>query len=114
MKNNVSFHNQSIDTVRAYWNKQPCNIKHSLKTPGSKEYFEEVRERKYFVEPHLPLFADFASMRNKKVLEIGCGIGTTTMSFVQHGATVTAVDLSETSLSLAKQRAEVYHVQDKV
>lgn len=114
MKNNASFHNLSIDTVRAYWNKQPCNIKHSLKTVGSKEYFEDVKARKYFVEPHLPLFADFPAMQGKKVLEIGCGIGTTTMSFVQHGAIVTAVDLSENSLELARRRAEVYGVQDKV
>jgi 2-polyprenyl-3-methyl-5-hydroxy-6-metoxy-1,4-benzoquinol methylase len=114
MKNNVSFHHLSIDAVRDYWNKQPCNIKHSLKTVGSKEYFEDVKARKYFVEPHLPLFADFLSMKGKKVLEIGCGIGTTTMSFVQNGATVTAVDLSEKSLELARARAEVYGVQDKV
>lgn len=114
MKNNVSFRDLPIDVVRNYWNRQPCNIKHSTKILGSKEYFEDVTTRKYFVEPHLPMFADFASVQNKKILEVGCGIGTTTMSFVQHGATVTAVDLSEKSLELAKTRAEVYAVTDKV
>ena len=28
------------------------------------------------VEPHIPAFADFAYWKGKRVLEIGCGIGT--------------------------------------
>jgi ubiquinone/menaquinone biosynthesis C-methylase UbiE len=79
---------------------------------GTKEYFEEVAARKYFVEPHILAFADFPRWAGKKVLEIGCGMGTDTISFAQAGAFVTAVDFSSTSLSIAKQRAEVYGLKN--
>src|SRR5947209_17249567 len=102
-----------IDQVRAYWNRRPCNVRHSTSPVGSKEYFDEVEARKYFVEPHIPKFADFERWRGKRVLEIGCGIGTDTLSFAQHGARVTAVDLSEKSIALARRRAEVYGQQDR-
>jgi SAM-dependent methyltransferase len=48
------------------------------------------------------------------VLEIGCGIGTDTVSFARHGASVTAVDLSPQSLELARQRVKVYGFEDRV
>jgi SAM-dependent methyltransferase len=75
---------------------------------GSRGYFDEVEGRKYRVEPHIPAFAEFERWKGKRVLEIGCGIGTDTVRFARAGADVTAVDLSAQSLELAKRRAAVY------
>ena len=69
--------------VHDYWNARPCNIRHSTKPVGTREYFDEVEARKYFVESHIPGFADFERWRGKKVLEIGCGIGTDTINFAR-------------------------------
>jgi 2-polyprenyl-3-methyl-5-hydroxy-6-metoxy-1,4-benzoquinol methylase len=110
----VSFREVPIDRVRAYWNRRPCNVRHSPAPVGTKEYFDEVEKRKYFVEPHIPAFADFLRWHGKRVLEIGCGIGTDTINFARNGATVTAVDLSEESLALARRRAEVFDVADRI
>src|ERR1700739_4089118 len=99
---------KSIAEVRKYCDDRPCNIRHSSKPIGPREYCDEVEARKYFVEPHIPRFAEFERWRGKKVLEIGCGIGTDTTNFAQHGARVTAVDLSPQSLELARKRVEVY------
>ena len=103
-----------IESVKSYWNARPCNIRHSPKPVGSREYFDEVEARKYFVEPHIPAFAEFPRWAGKRVLEIGCGIGTDTMNFLKAGARVTSVDLSTESLALAKQRAAVYGVDHEV
>src|SRR6266576_1892712 len=97
-----------IDQVRAYWNRRPCNVRHSTSPVGSKEYFDEVEARKYFVEPHIPAFADFARWKGKKVLEIGCGIGTDSINFARAGADVTVVDLSDESLQLCETRFDVF------
>src|SRR5579864_1660679 len=108
------FSQVTVDEVRNYWDRRPCNIRHSPKPVGTREYFDEVEARKYLVEPHIPRFAQFERWRGKKVLEIGCGIGTDTMNFARHGAQVTAVDLSDNSLSVARRRAEVFGLEDRV
>lgn len=100
--------------MRTYWDQRPCNIRHSPRPVGTREYFDEVEARKYFVEPHIPRFADFERWRGKKVLEIGCGIGTDTVNFARHGATVTAVDLSPQSVKIAAQRVEVFGLGERV
>ncbi|MCX6712941.1 MAG: class I SAM-dependent methyltransferase, partial [Candidatus Vogelbacteria bacterium] len=105
---------KNILDVKEYWNDRPCNIRHSNKPIGTREYFAEVEKRKYFVEPHIPVLAEFEKWKGKKVLEIGCGIGTDTINFLRAGATVTSVDLSAESVKIAKQRAEVYGYQDQV
>ena len=97
-----------IDQIRNYWNARPCNIRHSPLPVGSVDYFDAVELRKYCVEPHILDFANFSLWKNKKVLEIGCGIGTDTINFARNGADVTAVDLSDKSLEVAKQRARVF------
>jgi len=99
----------TIEDVKEYWNNQPCNVKHSKKEIGSKEYFDEVERKRYSAEPHIPRFADFSSWKNKKVLEIGCGLATEGINFALNGAEYTATDLSSESLDLAKKRFEVYN-----
>jgi SAM-dependent methyltransferase len=114
VKSGPEFADVPIDDVRAFWDSRPCNIRHSPKPIGSREYFDEVEARKYFVEPHIVTFAEFPRWNGKRVLEIGCGIGTATMSFARAGADVTAVDLSNESLELARKRAGVFGLSDRV
>jgi SAM-dependent methyltransferase len=110
----TSFADVPIDDVRTFWNARPCNIRHSQKEIGSREYFDEVERRKYFVEPHIPAFANFNRWSGKRVLEIGCGLGTDTVNFARAGADVTAVELSDESAALARRRVELFGLSDRV
>ncbi len=103
-----------IAKVRDYWDRRPCNIRHSPAPVGTRQYFDEVEARKYLVEPHIRAFAEFPRWAGARVLEIGCGIGTDTMNFARAGALVTAVDLSPKSLAVARQRADVCGLSDRI
>jgi 2-polyprenyl-3-methyl-5-hydroxy-6-metoxy-1,4-benzoquinol methylase len=111
MSDNNQTLDPAIESVRSYWNKRPCNIRHSPRDVGSREYFDEVEQRKYFVEPHIPDFAQFARWRGKRVLEIGCGIGTDAVNFARHGADYATIELSQESIALAKRRFGVYGLE---
>ena len=111
---NLGLDSSSLQDVMDYWNRRPCNIRHSRKDVGSKEYFDEVEARKYMVEPHIPGFADFNSWKGKRVLEIGCGIGTDAINFIRAGADYTGIDLSDESVALAKKRLTVYGLNGEI
>jgi 2-polyprenyl-3-methyl-5-hydroxy-6-metoxy-1,4-benzoquinol methylase len=97
-----------IEDVRNYWNARPCNIRHSNAEIGSREYFDQVEARKYMVEPHIPAFAEFDKWKGKRVLEIGCGLGTDATNFARAGALYTGIELSQESLNLAKKRFSIF------
>ena len=91
--------------IENYWNARPCNIRHGTAPVGTVEWSRQVTEQKYLVEPHIRGFAQFERWRGKRVLEIGCGIGSDTLEFAKAGASVIdAVDLSGYSISLAAER----------
>lgn len=105
---------QKLDEVRAYWDRRPCNVRHSTRQPGTRAYVEEVAVRRYHVEPQIPRFADFERWAGRRVLEVGCGIGTDAIQFALAGARVTAVDLSPASLDLAGRGAASLDVEGAI
>jgi SAM-dependent methyltransferase len=100
-----------ISDVYNFWNSRPCNIRHSDKEIGTKEYFLEVSKKKYKVEPHILDFAQFEKWKGKDVLEVGCGIGTAAQSFIENGANYTGLDISDYSIDIAKKRLDVFGLQ---
>ena len=103
----------TIEEVKKFWNDRPCNVRHSSKEIGTKEYFNEVEAKKFRVEPHILEFTEFPKWNGKKVLEIGCGLATVGINFATYGADYTGVELSEESLVLAKKRFEVFEQTGK-
>ena len=102
-----------IERVRQFWDQRPCNIRHSPREVGTREYFDEVEACKYFVEPHIP------GPRAIRPL----GRQARARDWVRHRdrhdqlragrRRVTAVDPSERSLDLARRRAVVCGLEDR-
>ena len=101
------------DKIISYWDKQPCNLLHGISPIGSVEYFQEVSNRRYLVEPHIPEFAGFHLWQGKRVLEIGCGIGSDAEEFVKHGAEYVGIDISAESISMCRQRFDTLGLEGK-
>jgi 2-polyprenyl-3-methyl-5-hydroxy-6-metoxy-1,4-benzoquinol methylase len=95
------------ERIKRYWNAQPCNVKHGKAEPGTLEFFQEVSDRRYKVESHIPEFAGFHLWQGQRVLEIGPGIGSDAAEFARAGADYYAIDYSEESVKLAQQRFQV-------
>ena len=98
----------TIQAVKEFWDARPCNVRHSDQPRGTREYFDEVERKKLTAEPHIPAFCEFDRWRGRRVLEIGCGIGTMARLFAQAGADYTGVELSGESLALTRERFQVY------
>lgn len=98
MKNNVK------GQVQQFWNAHPCGGKFAKTPVGSKEFFEQVERFRYSSDWHIPAMVDFPAWRGKRVLEIGCGLGTDAVQFSTYGAFYTGIDLSPCSVELAESR----------
>lgn len=51
-----------------------------------------------------------SSLKGKRILEIGCGTGSSTIAIAEQGSTVTGIDIDEGALAVACERASVYGV----
>jgi len=56
------------------------------------------------------LYAD--GMRGKKVMDVGSGLGVDSITFAQHGARVTFLDLVETNLNIPKRLCGILGIED--
>jgi SAM-dependent methyltransferase len=94
-----------------YWNRRPCGVTHSANQPGTREYFLDVTQRRRQTVDWLGSvsgFVDYARWSGKRVLEIGCGIGTEADEFARAGANYTGIDISAVSIELARKRFQVF------
>lgn len=63
---------------------------------------------------YIPWLNKTIELKGANVLEIGCGTGSSTIAFAEQGANVTAVDIDEGALKVAKDRCAIYNVPAKI
>jgi SAM-dependent methyltransferase len=100
--------------VRAYWNTRIHDLEMTAQPVGSREFFDELDEYRFDKLAYLPKIVDFGGYRGRRLLEVGCGIGTDLVRFAGGGAKVIGVDLSETASRLAKSNLEQHSVTGAV
>ena len=103
----MSLKRGTIEEVREFWNARPCNIRHSSEPVGTLGFFEQVSAKKFKVESHKLDFLNLDAMKGKRVLELGCGMGTDAVKFAAAGANVVCVDLTPAAIELCKKNFEV-------
>ena len=92
-----------IADIAAYWDSHIHDLAIVTNPVGTPGFFRQLDEYRYDKLNYLPRLVDFNSYRGKKLLEIGCGAGVDLVRFARAGAIVTGVDLSQTSIDLARQ-----------
>jgi 2-polyprenyl-3-methyl-5-hydroxy-6-metoxy-1,4-benzoquinol methylase len=56
----------------------------------------------------IPWLNDVKPLCGSRILEIGCGTGSSTVALAEQGADVTGIDILESSIRVAKDRCKVY------
>ena len=78
-----------IAASSAHWEQHACGIHLPLGEPGSKTFFENLRRFKYEVDyPEILKFVRFDEWAGREVLEIGCGLGSDTQTWLEAGVPV--------------------------
>lgn len=96
--------------ARAQWSQDPCGAEfdreHEL---GTREFFDTVERHRYSeYAPWMPRLMEFDKFRGKRLLEIGCGMGTDLLQFARGGARCTAIDLTPRHVEITRHRFQLY------
>ena len=62
--------------VRAYWNHRIHDLEMTREPVGTRAFFDDLDAYRFDKLDYLPKIIDFAGFSGKRVLEVGCGIGT--------------------------------------
>lgn len=97
--------------VRSFWEAVPCgtqtDITGTLK-PLTPEWFEQVEEHRYAVEPFIHGVAQFTRHRGKMMLEVGVGAGTDHLQWARAGCECNGVDLTDAGIATTRARLALY------
>jgi 2-polyprenyl-3-methyl-5-hydroxy-6-metoxy-1,4-benzoquinol methylase len=94
--------NENKLLVKDFWNEASCGEELYLKGESLKDAYINQSLIRYRLEPYIISFANFEGAKNKKVLEIGVGLGADHQKFAEAGAELFGVDLTEKAITNTK------------
>ena len=96
--------------AREQWNKDPAGAVYGkAHEVGSREFFDEVERHRYTTyAPWMPALMGFKDFAGKRLLEVGCGMGTDLLQFARGGAKVTGIDLTPRSIEISRLHLSLY------
>ncbi len=96
--------------VKDFWNKASCGEELYLHGDSEADAFISQAKKRYELEPYIIPFADFYTTKNKKVLEIGVGLGADHQCFAEAGANLYGIDLTERAIANTKKRLSLFNL----
>jgi SAM-dependent methyltransferase len=98
------------EAIRKYWEQSPLVYPwiHKGVPAGTREWFEDIEEHRYTVEPFIHSVAQFTRHHGKNILEVGVGAGTDLLQFARAGAQCHGVDLTDAAIQMSRARLAMY------
>src|SRR5215212_9347653 len=96
--------------AREQWSQDPCGAKYGAKYEfATREFFDEVERHRYTdYAPWMPEVMGFDEFAGKRLLEVGCGMGTDLLQFARGGALCTGIDLTPRSVEISSLHFGLY------
>jgi ubiquinone/menaquinone biosynthesis C-methylase UbiE len=96
--------------AREQWTEDPCGARYGAKYEfATREFFDEVERHRYQqYAPWMPEVMGFNEFAGKRLLEVGCGMGTDLLQFARGGAICTGVDLTPRSVEISSLHFGLY------
>lgn len=96
--------------ARRQWTEDPCGARYGAKYEfATREFFDEVERNRYQdYAPWMPEVMGFDEFAGKRLLEVGCGMGTDLLQFARGGAECTGVDLTPRSVEISSLHFGLY------
>lgn len=101
------------DDVREFWDRASCGEELYLHGNDLAAYQQHAQTR-YTLEPYILEFADFATTKGLRVLEIGVGLGADHQMFASAGANLYGIDLTHRAVHHAQRRLSACGLSSKL
>ncbi|MCF6150273.1 MAG: class I SAM-dependent methyltransferase [Candidatus Kuenenia sp.] len=101
---------KKIVDVERFWNSNPCESSPLFQNTNIDKTlaFQEIENIRYKNQSEIIKFARFETFKGKKVLEIGCGVGTDGIQFARAGADYTGIDLTNSAIEITSKRFKAF------
>jgi ubiquinone/menaquinone biosynthesis C-methylase UbiE len=100
--------------VKNFWNEASCGENLYLKGESLNDAFINQSIVRYNLEPYILNFANFEESKNKKVLEIGVGLGADHQKFAEAGADLFGVDITERAITNTRERIKNFGLKSNL
>ncbi|MEJ5307467.1 MAG: methyltransferase domain-containing protein [candidate division WOR-3 bacterium] len=93
------------DTFFKGWREKSNFSEKTFENDLKTQLYLRLNENRYY---YIPWISKTFNLKDKKILEIGCGTGSSTVALSEQGASVTGIDIDKDSLTVAKERMSIY------
>ncbi len=98
--------------VQAFWNEESCGERYGV--GEGVEFYDAHAHDRYTLEPWIKPFARFAEGRDKRVLEVGVGMGADYLEWLKAGADAYGLDFTPRGVAHTQRRCALHGVTPKV
>lgn len=100
--------------IEHFWDRHPCDSDRSDRSKGEIEYFQEIERDRYTHQAHIIGLLDSISLKGKRVLEVGTGVGTDARALIARGALYSGVNIDHGSTAMTMAALRAFNLPGRV
>lgn len=94
--------------VQHHWDAKPCDSDTSAHAAGGRDYFADIEQKRYALQPHVLEALEWIGWADKRVLEIGSGVGTDARQIIARGAVYTGINVDHGSTEMTRRSLRAF------